>query len=538
MTNERHERVLAFGIISAVFLAVLLPEVGYVPIWDGRVYTDCVLSAAAKGLSMESLRCAGHPSQAWAVLLALPQLLRFGDVGVLHLTDALLGLLALGAIRVALSQVFPDRALARELDLLTLACAVHPVVLSTLLQVNVDFGVYVFFFAALAAVLSQRFGLAALAGLFLCFSKETGVLAYGLVVGLDAAFRILRGEEGWPARLRRVVPMWPTVIPVAAFVVHVLRWNSSHREAAIWKHAWQKGMLDGFNFFDLSDPIFVSYAAGICLLGFMWVVTALIAADLLVGGARMVKRRARRDVPGADRRKLAYVAALTLVLAYVLTAFRTWSNLRYFALLYPLLLFLGYAALLRIRARPGIRVSSLALAACLFLLSAYRSVDPVSRAVYGTFDIGERQMYRMTSITGEFNGPGRDELVYNLQFTGFHHVQNAFYRKIRPTGATVIAAPREVRWMIWSPLDARTFQRTLRPAVAITPMYSDDAGLAARGYPHEAWYLEFSNHAYDDTSLQRLLEKAYRDAEVVRVHAAGHVLKAHHLVRREARVLP
>src|ERR1039458_7110994 len=139
------------------------------------------MGAARSGLSFESLRCARHPTQAWAAVLAIPQLLRLGDVRLLHLTDALLGLLALACIRVALRHVFPEPALARQLDLVTLACAVHPVVLSTLLQVNIDFGVYVFFFAALAALLEDRFLWTAVAGLFLCISKETGVLAYAVL---------------------------------------------------------------------------------------------------------------------------------------------------------------------------------------------------------------------------------------------------------------------------------------------------------------------------------------------------------------------
>ena len=193
MTPERRERIAAFVVTALVFIAILLPELHYVPIWDGRVYANCAIEAATNGiagLSMESLRCAGHPSQGYIVFLAASQLLRFGDIAALHLTNVLLGLLALASIRVVLARVFPDPLIARQLDLVTFLCAVHPVVLSTLLQVNVDFGVYVFFFITLAALMSGRFGWTALAGVLLCFSKETGVLAYVLMVGLDVLFRV------------------------------------------------------------------------------------------------------------------------------------------------------------------------------------------------------------------------------------------------------------------------------------------------------------------------------------------------------------
>ena len=531
MTPERRERIAAFVVTALVFIAILQPELHYVPIWDGRVYANCAIEAAANGLagvSMESLRCAGHPSQGYVVFLALSQLLRFGDVAALHLTNIMLGLLALASIRVVLARVFPDPQAARQLDVVTLLCAVHPVVLSTLLQVNVDFGVYVFFFVALAALLSGRFGWTALAGIFLCFSKETGVLAYALMVGLDAVFRV--APPGTPAeRVRRVLPMWVTAIPVALFGVHVVWWNATHAQAAVWKHNWQQGTMDGFRFFDLSEPIFVSYAAGIFLLGFMWVVSGVIGADLVAGGVRVTRRLPKRAVPGADPARLAYLGVLTVVLTYLLTSFRTWSNLRYFALIYPLLVILAYAALLRLGSGRRVRYAAMAATGALFLFAAYRSADPVSRAVYGTFSIGQRDMYRMSSITREYAGPGRDEIVYNLQFTGYHHVQNALFRALQPTDSTAFATSRVARWNIWSQLDAFTRERTMRQQGVIVPRYWDDVDLLASPQrPHDVWFLEFSYRPDNDTSLMSL-KPLYREVGVTRSIARGHLLVAHHL---------
>jgi hypothetical protein len=527
-------KALPFAAIVAVYFLMLVPEFGYVPIWDGRVYADCVIGAAANGLSLESLRCAGHPSQGYTVLLALSQFVRLGDVWPLHLTNTLLGVLALGCIRAILASVFPAPALARELDLVTLACAVHPVLLSTLLQVNIDFGVYVFFFAALAALLRERFAWTALAGVFLCFSKETGVLAYTVMLGLWALFRVA-ARSGTPvARIRRIGPMWVTAAPLLLFGLHVLWWNATHAQAAVWKHAWQQGPLDGFRFFDLSEPIFRSYAAGIFVLGFMWVPSAIIGADLLAAGARSLRRLPDRDVPGADRRASGFVSVLTVLLAYLLTSFRTWSNLRYFALLYPLLVLLAFAALLRLRAGRPLRIASLAVVTLLFVWASFRSGDPVSRAVYGTFSIGEREMYRMASISGEYKGPGRDELVYNLEFTGYHSAQNALYRVLRPTDSTSIATAQQARREVFSPLDAVTLRRTLRRGAVIAPRYWDEASLLAAPLslrPREVWFLDFSYRPDADSSRQALAG-LYRESAVVRATARGHTIVAHLLDAR------
>ena len=539
MNTYQRERLAFFTMIAAVFVIVLAPELGYVPLWDGFVYARCAIDAASSGITVESLRCAGHPSQGYAFFLALSQLARPGNVVAMHLTNVALGVLALASVRLVLARTFPGREHARQLDLLTLACAVHPVLLSTLLQVNVDFGVYVFFFASLAALLHRKFNWAAAAGTLLCFSKETGVLAYALMVGLYAAFEALGDAGPVRARLRRLLPSLAILaLPLALFAGHLAWWNATHGRSAVWKHQWQKAPMDGFNFFDLSEPIFLSYAAGIFVLGFGWVLTAILGGDLAVAGVRMARRAPVRDVPGADRRTLAFLTLLTLLLTYLLTSFRTWSNLRYFALLYPLLTLLTFAALLRLGVPARWRAAMVGTIAGLFLLASYRSVDPLSRAVYGTFSIGDRSMYRMASITGEFGGPGRDQLVYNLEFTGFHHVQNRLFSLLKPTAHTVIAAPLRLRWNIWSPLDPVRYRRTMAGEHVLVPRYADEVEVATRpsDFP-ELWFLEFSNHL-DVDSARRMLDRLYREDRIVSVRARGHVLKAHHLVRRESPVVP
>ena len=539
MSPFQRERLALFTMTAAVFLIILAPELGYVPLWDGFVYARCAIDAASSGITVESLRCAGHPSQGYALFLALSQLARPGNVVAMHLTNVALGVLALACFRLVLARAFPAREHARQLDLLTLACAVHPVLLSTLLQVNVDFGVYVFFFASLAALMYGKFDWAAAAGTLLCFSKETGVLAYALMVGLYAAVDAMGDAGTVRARLRRFLPSLAILaIPLVLFAGHLAWWSAVHGRSAVWKHQWQTAPSDGFNFFDLSEPIFQGYAAGIFVLGFGWVLTAILGGDLAVAGVRMARRQPNRDVPGADRRTLAFLSLLTLLLTYLLTSFRTWSNLRYFALLYPLLILLAFAALLRLGLPARWRGAIIGAIAALFLLASYRSVDPLSRAVYGTFPIGERSMYRMASITGEFGGPGRDQLVYNLEFTGYHHVQNRLFRLLKPTAHTVIAAPLRLRWNIWSPLDPVRYRRTMASVHVLVPRYADEVEVAARSASiPDLWFLEFSNHLDVDNARQSL-DRLYREDRIVSVHARGHVLKAHHLVRRESVVVP
>ena len=202
------------------------------------------------------------------------------------------------------------------------------------------------------------------------------------------------------------------------------------------------------------------------------------------------------------------------MLTYLLTSFRTWSNLRYFALLYPILLILAFAAMLRLGIGWRIRTIGLVAVASLFTVSIYRSVDPVSRAVYGTFSTGLHDMYRMSSITKEYDGPGRDEIVYNLQFTGYHHVQNALFRALKATDSTAFATSRVARWNIWSQLDAVTRERTLSQENVIVPRYWDDLDLiASPARPRDVWFLVFSYFPDHDKSLESL-KSLYREIGV------------------------
>ena len=538
MTAQRRETVLTFGVIVVLFGILLWPERGYVPLWDGHVYANCLVDAATMhGFALNSLRCAGHPSYGWAAILTLSQLSSPGDSAMLLLMNALLGMLALVSFRAIGAGLFPGEAHARPLNVLTVACAVHPVLLSTLVQVNVDFGVYVFFLATYAALLHDRYDWAAVAGTFLAFSKETGAFAAGALVTVEVMRRWLDPAlRGMPARARlaRVSPIWPAFLPLMLFGAYLIWWTSgANVRPAIWKHDWNTSTSDAFRFFDLADPVFVSYAAGIFVLGFCWIVSAIIVGDSVVGGYRFLRRRAPRPLEGGDETTVVSLAVLTFVLTYVLTAFRTWSNVRYFAVLYPLYLLLAYAALVRLQVRPAGRVLAGGILAGLFGLGAVRSVDPVSQAVYGTFSIGDRVMYTMTSITGEFGGPGRDELVYNLEFTGFHHLQNALFRELRVGDSTWIATSRSVRWQLWSQLDARTRRRSLRREDVIVPRYADDIDLQANPRrPTDVVFLEFSNHEYGDHALESLTRRYYRDAGIARIHLNGHLLVAHHLVLR------
>src|SRR5687768_4779437 len=76
--------------LTAVVVAgLLISRAGYDPIWDGRIYADCIAEAARR-FSLGALRCAEHPSHAYVAVAALAQSLEPGSFPILLATNAAL----------------------------------------------------------------------------------------------------------------------------------------------------------------------------------------------------------------------------------------------------------------------------------------------------------------------------------------------------------------------------------------------------------------------------------------------------------------
>jgi hypothetical protein len=528
-----------WGVVPAALLVMLVwPERAFVPIWDGNVYLQCVVDAATNGMNVHSLRCGGHQSQLYMGLLALTQIPSPGSLPAMVATNLALACAALVAFDAILRRLIPGERWWAERALLVTAIAVQPLLAATLVQVNPDFGVYVFFAMSLALLVWHRYRLAAIAGLLLCFSKETGVLVYFAALGVHVALRTLEERGSAVARLRAVArSAGPAVLPLVAFAAFVAWWGATQHSYPVWNQGIHEHPVRGMHWFDFDDVILRSYAAIIFVLGFAWLPTAVILADVALGAARAARGLPDRLLAGVNARLTAYLTALTAVLVYLLTVYRTWSFPRYFVVLAPLLLIAGFLSLVRLGAGPRTRRWALAATCGVLLSASHWSWDPVSRALYGVLPLGTSSVYDVSSIAHDFRVTDADHLCYNLQFTGFHWALNAMYAALRPGPSTTIVFPRFNRWGLWAPLDARTFERVARRTGTITPRYADEATIAALRdrQPRDLWLVEQPNDG--DTLAVQKLHRDYADADSARYTAHGVTVTARHLVRRDVAVL-
>ena len=178
------------ALVQGAFLLLLAPHLGFVPLWDSSEYFDHCLLPAIRDLRPLELNCWGHPSMGYMGILAVPQLFFGPSATVLNLTNALLGAASIWGVFAILRAVYPECP-SRDRCLLTALYAFWPAVAASCLNMSSDFGVLVFSVITVAFLLRDEMSRAAIAGLFLVFSKESGLLLYGLAA---AAYVVLLGR--------------------------------------------------------------------------------------------------------------------------------------------------------------------------------------------------------------------------------------------------------------------------------------------------------------------------------------------------------
>jgi hypothetical protein len=498
--------------------------------------------------------------------------------------NALLLLLGVAALRRILRSAFPDERHGVGRALIVGTILIHPIVLAAVVQPGLDLALLVFSLCALAAALEGRRWTLALFGVLLIFSKEPGVLLYGailsvwvwrrvapmlspddatrvgiavlLVVGLSALIgdeipsalfllaaagvaalrprRPLRSEvPSLKGLARTVLHEWPLIVPVVLLLGYLLYYSLrpsalSDGDAVVWGGgSGAIGMLFRGGVFDLSTQISLWL---MFVIGFLWVPSVWILVDLAIGAVRHVRDEPVRPLPGIDRSALAFIIVVLVADVWLLSRYMTYSNTRYYLPVLPLALIAAYAALVRLRLPAFGREALLMAVTLLLAVSTVRTLDPVSRKIWGTFSFGDRLILSINTLTDECCGLARDQMAYNLEFTELASLQDMLYARLEPSDSTVLVLPRDADWHTVGALDGVTYRRTLRSTGIVRPkvltVRDTDTLQAAR-----AWYIEMPFS--DDTNAIALIARRFELGERCTVSHGPYRLSA-----REMRLRP
>jgi hypothetical protein len=519
---------LLIGLAMAFFAGAVLSQWHYTPMWDSWIYANCVTEAAAHPSQFWRYGCVQHLSHGYVFLLAAVQRLGLsGQPGVLCV-NTLLGIGAILALYSSARSVLPGPRYRVDCALLTSGWAAFPVFLASAVFVNIDYGVLVFGLMTLACLLRGRLYSAALAGLGLVLSKETGSLVYLAMVAPYLVVMVGRGPGAPAAKAIRLVRSWPLALPALAVVAY-FRWLRG-ASLSLWGHQPLGAVVDQLTTLRLFTRDTAAAAAGIFVLSFFWIPSAVLAAGAVRRAAAFCVGQPRSAVAGEDPRRLRVVLWTAGLATFLLTRPQTSVSVRYFAVLYPLLLLAFLPALIRFRWGPLPRRFVLGCLAGLFAVSSFRSVDPVSRRVYGVFSFGRHPMFSMTSINRECCGHGIDQLVYNLEFTRIAEVLDAAVVGLAPTPERPIVVPDGTDWYLMLDMEPRTFRRTMAGAGAIRVPELELSSLVAHSTrPRELSFLALPT--VDSRPALQWLAASYWITDVVTFGSDGYVVEAYRMRR-------
>ena len=526
---------LILGVAALVVALTLGARLDYVPIWDGFEYASALHRATTGPFSLDELRFAGHASQAYALLLVAAQSLAPTEYWpTLFVNALLLAVAGVGFHRLATLAV-PGPEHAMERALVTAAFVLQPALLAAVVQPGLDLPLVPGFIWATVFVLERRWIAAALTGVALVFSKETGVLLYA---ALGAAYvlrnpRVALGLDGRRAEAARRLAI--LIVPGVAFGLYLMyRKFAVQSEPAVWSAgtAMIGQSLVRQLLVPRVDRYLVTYVAIMLVLNFAWVMTLATAA----GGLVAVRRAAAsgsvvRAIPRWLATTPGFIVLLAVLTGFVLTRFATYANARYLLGFVGLLLVMGLVALVALPIGRGVRRAVLVGFAVLTGLSIDRTIDPVSRAVFGTFAFGEHELLRLGSITRECCALGRDQLTYNLEFTTLAAATDFALATMQAGDSTMIVLPDSTNWRTIPLVDRATGRRTPDLTAGINPLVveADSAALFVGQRP-AAIYLALPNGSGERG--RQLLEAAFVVGPERRIVRNGYALSAYRLEPR------
>jgi hypothetical protein len=494
-------------IVVLLFAAIVTSHFDVVPFWDAKAYLYCVEEAVQKPFDILSFRCGGHPSIVYALLLGLTQYVSPWNPPLMYATNLVLGIASIAAFHGLLRRLFRDRS-AIEYALVTALYALAPLFVAHAIFLNVDYGATAFFVLFLYFLFAARFWLAAASAVALIFSKETGGAAFAVTM---TAYAVAFAPAARPrteriAALRSHAPLLAVPLALLTYLVgfHVFRrdqrgWINSYAPVGVIHDR-----LDAILNTNLADGGIRSFLVDIFVLNYQWLYTGVIVCVLC---AALVGVERRRGEPIGSYRQHVFLSITLVALVYVVTRYRPTNAARYVLLTSPILILAFYQALLSLLAGRVVRLFYLSGCVALVFLSNFRTLDFVSRSIFGTFGFGSHALLDMPSLTG---GLKLDTLVYNLEFVQLQYLFGDMVRDVRPRPGSVLLMGNAI-YNFPPEVDGRSYGLSADPShavplfVAVGDVKRDVLQLHLRREGELFFYVAFANA--DNDQLRNLLKE-------------------------------
>lgn len=557
--------LVSFLVVVAIpYILFMLQYVDHVPIWDGYLYFETLINAIEKLKSdfslpalVEHFNFFSHPSMGYGLIVAIPQLLSPGNAYILNTTNFALSLLSFYCFYQILRYFLPEGH-SRELLLITLLFASNPLYIGVSINFNLDFPVLVFLTVMTYGLVWQKIWAFTLGAIFMAFSKESGILIYMETV--VAVLSVMVGSficAKWNNRQVKVCHflndrilikrplLWLASLLAPGALLSIYKVYRQHLklttfwDTRVGHESFIESLLDNFQMTIAATRMFQMF-----VINGTWLIAAIIVfafAKYLISrirssGSFLQFLLALFSQKFEERQSLHLLIMILIAGGFVLfnVCYVTYTNPRYILPVVFYLYLLFALALFSIIANRIHRNFILAILIVFNVVQINDTLDPVSLALFGTFDFGQKQMLDTGSITKECCR--RDQLVYNAEFTSIHHLVNATAAQLQFSQDTVVIANDMMNFYVMTPLDAETRQR-VGPGYKGNTFVPRVVGLMQlpqyirfmRDKLEHTLYMTCPWMSSEDVDLPRIVPFYTINPNSVEISTSGHAVRVHSL---------
>jgi len=514
--------------IILVYIGVIVRFSSVPPYSDGVSYfARCLVPAVFRPFALSNFSCFGHQSFGFFLPAGLSQYLDPGNSTLWIISIALMGILAVFALYQMIIYLFPDSVRHNEQYFVLFLFALHPVFVANTINPNLDIGVVIYELLFMASYFKRSIPWVIFWGMLLIFSKETGIAIYVLTLIWHFFYSYKRPLSSESVK-KWMRDWWSLGIPIGLFVLYAV-YARLTGNSVLWQG--ESGPIDPVRmvFHSVFDKRTLSYGALLFILQFHWVYTLGIVSALVWAFCSSAFRKICTQYLLENKGGLAYIVFLFVTVGGTMFYFRTYSNPRYLLPLYPPLILLFYASLVLFIRKWAIRMCILVFMCVITFISCFYTIDPVTKVVFGTFQFGIHPMAKMTSISGECCGYGKDQLVYNTQYTYFQKLKEMLFQTVSADDSTPFVTHS------YAALDERvdvTNHRYSYYAGTTKALRSFDVYqiMRATDKPKELYFIWLPN--IDNTGEYQALLQYYVKSNTLRYTIDGYTLETIHLVMK------
>ena len=305
--------------------------------------------------------------------------------------------------------------------------------------------------------------------------------------------------------------------------------------------SWLDGIKKMFKFYLMNKVIFAQLAS-LFIINFTWIISGFVILAILIMSLDYIKslmHKYKKKTVSNNSHELLYFYLLIILFCYFLTRIPFVNNPRYMLPVLPILVILFGESLLKVFKKQSLIKITLTIFLVLLTFSSFRTIDPVSKKIFGTFKFGSHEMLQMArfDLPGYEYGYGRDQLVYNFQFTQFHYISEKILNR-KKWAATYVTAPNATWVNDLTSFDIISGKRAIHGKHVYTfPIKLPYEILNDSQRPKEFYYISYPHFDRDNINeiKRSQLSSSYDIKDIISIENGGYSIDLYHFVNKKQR---